>query len=218
MRKATLVACLVSGGVAGHTAGGAEVEVLTVPTETFRPAAAGAGSGSAVEQRAPLPPAFVFRLPPPTQAERSRASADDGGDEERPRLPVQRVGIGRNVTQLAGGALDSPALLWQPTADGGQAAALGVASEGAKALRVRLVIEEAPQGLEVRVYDAAGTAGTVAPVPTHQLPAAEGGSADIWTPTVPGDATTVELYLPPGTEPGGLNVSIPVLSHLSKLP
>ena len=218
------VACLMSGALGAHTAAAAEAEVLTVPTETFRAAAADADSEAAAEPRAPLAPSLTFRLPPPTRTELSRvrgadgAGADDAGDEERPVLPVQQVGIGRNVTQLAGGALDSPALLWQPTADGGQATALAVASGGAKALRVRLVIEGAPPGLEVRVYDATGKAATVAAVPAHQLPAAAGEPADLWTPTVPGDATTVELYLPPGTEPGELKVSIPVLSHLDLHP
>ena len=209
------VACLVSGAMAAPTGAAAEAEFLTVPTETFRAAAADAVSEAAAEPRAPLPPSLMYRLPPPPRTELSRiGDAADAGDEEGPTPPVQQVGIGRDVVQLAGGALDNPALLWQPTADGGQAAALGVASGEAKALRVRLVIEGAPPGLEVRVYDAAGTAATVAAVPAHQLPGAEGGSAVLWTPTVPGDATTVELYLPPGTEPGELKVSIPVLSHL----
>ena len=210
------VACLVSGALAAHTTAAAEAEVLTVPTETFRAAAADAGSEAAAEPepRTPLPPSLTFRLPRPTRTEMSRVRGADDADDERPRLPVQQVGFGRNVRQLAGGALDRPALLWQPTVDGGQATALAVASEGAKGLRVRLVIESAPPGLEVRVYDAAGTPATVAAVPAHQLRAGERSRTRLWTPTVPGDATTVELYLPPGTEPGELKVSIPALSHL----
>ena len=206
---------LVWGALVTQTAVGLEEDVLTVPTEVFR---AGGTDGDAVrssEPRPPLLPSLVYRLPPPTPTELSQVEgADDAVDEEGPGLPVRQVGIGRDVAQLAGGALEAPALLWQPTADGGRAAALAVASEGAKALRVRLVIEGAPPGLEVRVYDAAGTAATVVAVPAHQLSTAGEGSAELWTPTVRGDATTVELYLPAGTEPGELKVSIPVLSHL----
>ncbi|MDE0349298.1 MAG: trypsin-like peptidase domain-containing protein [Gammaproteobacteria bacterium] len=206
---------LLAGALMAQTVAGAENAVLTVPTEVFRAAATDGDTARSAEPRPPLLPSLVHRLPPPTRTELMQLEgADDAVDEEGPRLPVQQLGIGRDVAQLAGGALDAPTLLWQPTADGGQAAALAVASEGAKALRVRLAIEGAPPGLEVRVYDAAGTAATVVAVPAHQLSAAGEGSAELWTPTVPGDATTVELYLPAGTEPGELKVSIPVLSHL----
>ncbi|MYK48322.1 MAG: DUF1080 domain-containing protein, partial [Gammaproteobacteria bacterium] len=211
-----LLACI---SLAVGTAVGAEEEFLTVPTETFRAQAARADDSEGFVEREPLASQLVFQLPPPTMTERNVAG-DPGGasDEEGPRSPVPRVGFGRDIAKQAGTSLNIAELSWVATQDGGLAAALGVVSPEAQALRVRLAIKGAPRGLEVRVYDGAGTAETVVSVPRHQLPAAEGGSAELWTPTVPGDAVTVELYLPPGTEPGGLTVSIPRLSHFDAHP
>ncbi|MYE81766.1 MAG: hypothetical protein F4X36_07950, partial [Gammaproteobacteria bacterium] len=170
-----LLLCVAPGG---QTAVGAENEFLTVPTETFRAQAAQADTdagGSA--GREPLAPQIVHRLPAPTRSEMSRA--DDAGaadDVDGLKPPVQHLGFGRNLAQHMGAVADSAGLSWVPTPDGGLAAALGVVSPGAKALRVRLAIEGAPRGLEVRVYDAAGTAATVAPGPRPQRPGAAGGA------------------------------------------
>lgn len=204
--------CVLASTLIAQAVGSAERPVVTVPTETFRAqAVAEADTGPAAQPREPLAAQLVYRLPAPMRAERSRT---DDADADGPMVPVQQVGIGRDIAQRIGTVPDSTALQWVSTTDGGLATAVGLASPGAQALRVRLVIEGAPRGLDVRVYDAAATPETVAAVPAHQLPAVEGGSSDLWTPTVSGEAATVELYLPPGTAAGDLKVSIPVLSHL----
>lgn len=211
------VACLLGGALVAPPTVGAEAEtqILTVPSETFLSGSdrTGADSGASAQERPPLPAQLVHRLPAPTPTERQRVE----GDAEGPTRPVRRIGIGRDFEQLGGTVPDIAALPWSDTPDGGLATALAVVSAEAAAVRVRLVIEGAPPGLEVRVYDGAGTEATVTSVPAHQLPAA-GGSAELWTPTVPGDTVTVELCLPPDTAPGGLKVSIPVLSHLGADP
>lgn len=204
---------LMCGASVAQTTGGAEEDLPRGPAESVQAQVpTTADSGDSAKPREPLAPQFVYRLPAPVRTGRSRAGA--AGGEDGPKLPVLQVGFGRDLGQLLGGVLaDGVPLRWMPAPDGGLATALGVASPGAKALRLRLVMERVPRGLEVRVYDAAGTVATLAPVPTQQMPAGEGGSADLWTPTVPGELATVELYLPPGVAPGGLKVSIPALSH-----
>ncbi len=218
---------------------GAEQEFLTIPTETFLPAGRrDDDAGRAVRLRAPLAPQRVFELPAPTRSEQLGADAAAGAratarsppgvagdagraaatDQAAPVLKVYRTGIGRDLGQLPGGVPDTSALDWVATPDGGLATALAVVSKGAVAVRVRLVIRAPPRGLEVRVYDAAGTPATVESVPAHQMTATAGGSVEVWTPTVPGETMTVELYLPPGTAPGALEVSVPTLSHLEADP
>ena len=242
LRLPGLVAVLLGAAAAFCTAtaqAGAEQEFLTIPTETFLPAGRrDDDAGGAVRSRAPLPPQRVFELPAPTRSEQLGADAADGaratarspprvaGDAGRAEatdqaalfLKVSRVGIGRDLGQLPGGVPNASALDWVTTPDGGLATALAIVSKGAVAVRVRLVIRAPPRGLEVRVYDAAGTPATVESVPAHQMTATAGGSAEMWTPTVPGETTTVELYLPPGTAPGALEVSVPTLSHLEADP
>ena len=70
----------------------------------------------------------------------------------------------------------------------------------------------------MRVYAPAAPAATLVAVPSHQIAPGRNGAVSVWTPTVAGDALAVELYLPPGTSPAGLRVSIPRVSHLAVEP
>ena len=56
------------------------------------------------------------------------------------------------------------------------------------------------------------------PCRRHQLRSDGGKPVEVWTPTVVGEQVTVELYLPPGANPDGVRLAVPLLSHLDADP
>ena len=211
------------GGLAVVLAAAAALAFAASGAEVSAPSELHAGDGETADMRAARrqlrgvvrsPPATV-RLPPPMADER-----DPGPRDEGLRPASYRVGFGRAFAALAVDVPDQDDLVWQPTADGGRAATLAVASPGASALRAQLRFDAAPAGLEVRVYDPTGAPGNEAIVPLPEgLPAAASGtSASVWTPTVDGATLAIEFYLPAGSKPAGLRFSIPRLSHLDVHP
>ena len=190
--------------------------------EVSAPSELHAGDGERADARAARrqlrgvvrsPPATV-RLPPPTADERDPGPRDEG------RRPASyRVGFGRAFAALAVDVPDQDDLVWQPTADGGRAATLAVASPGASALRAQLRFDAVPAGLEVRVYDPTGGPGNEAMVTLPEgPPAAPGTLGSVWTATVDGATLAIEFYLPAGSKTAGLRFSIPRLSHLDVHP
>ncbi len=200
----------------------------------------------AVPQRVfalPAPTAAEIRQARPEQpsprtreAERARPAteADAPADAQRVRMPASsvfaadaadvavprrhEVGFGREFGARGAAVPGSDGLDWRRQPDGGLALALTVESRGAKALRAQVELRGVRAGLEVRVFDPKAPDATVVAVPAHLLAPDAAGAASAWTPTVAGDALAVELYLPPGTRPRGLRVSIPRVSHLEVEP
>ncbi|MDE0669549.1 MAG: cadherin-like beta sandwich domain-containing protein, partial [bacterium] len=236
---------LVLASVALSSDAVAQERVLSVPPETFR-GTERAEAPVEDDFRPPVAPQRIVTLPAPTAAEIRRAESQDAlgpaaprdedasADPGRARIPrssvfdellheratpnVHRIGFGREFAGL--GAAEVPTidgLAWQPQPDGGLALAFAVASGDAAALRASIRLEAVPVGLRVRVYAPDAPAATLVAVPAHQL--SHGPDAvTLWTPTVTGESLAVELYLPPGTPPGKLGVSIPRVSHLAVRP
>ena len=223
-RCAELRRCATGALIAGSLAVGGDGPLraqdsaaATVP-ETFL------GSGAAVAAVEWVPVALhrTVALPVPTDAERRAALARSGVAAHRagipgPRPPLEVVGFGRDPGELKSERLTMSSASWVPLADGGLATALAVASRGAVALRLQLRIRGAPDGLAVRVYDPARPAETVESVLGVVAGAARGWSS-VWAPTVPGEMAAVEFRLPPGVEPDGLEVEIPLVSHFDGKP
>lgn len=128
---------------------------------------------------------------------------------ERPNIATQ-IGINRNVAE-ATRAL--PALRWE-TVEGGRVARFEVSSPDALGLRVGLSVLGLPAGAEMRF------AGSLAPqrlvlATTDDVRFQSGsGSRTYWSPVTDGDAQTIELFLPAGTDPANVSVRVDAISHL----
>lgn len=142
-------------------------------------------------------------------------------DTPTPGQPL-RVGVARAVAQAGNPAATAQLLRWQPTADGGQHAALAVRLEGAQAVRLGLRITQLPPGTLISVY-APGTPDTeqvsaseVLRTLQNNLDAGITGDEAMtyWLPTVRGDEAVLHVQLPEGIDPALLQMAMPVVSHL----
>ncbi|HSW18284.1 MAG TPA: endoproteinase ArgC [Ramlibacter sp.] len=144
-----------------------------------------------------------------------------GATAPAPAGAPRKIGQARAIAALADVPGMRSRLHWQATAGGGLAAAARIRSNGAASLRVALLVRKLPAGATVRVF-AKGQAA-------HEVSASEvlatlerdargiGASAKdagiYWLPTVQGDAATLEIELPPGVDPAGVEVAAPRLLH-----
>jgi hypothetical protein len=110
-------------------------------------------------------------------------------------LRALKLGVVRDAPEVA---RESAALQWHPV-PGGMAAQWRVAIDGARALRVQLVVDHAAPGSTVR-YAAAGD-------PSRAQEFALPASGRAWSPLIDGDAAIVELFVP-GSSAARLSVSL----------
>src|SRR5450631_278612 len=184
---------------------------LSAPPATYLPASA---NKAQVEPSLLLPmdaPSRAILLPTPTVAERAalmpkRATAPskDGVATKRRRLTI---GFARNVaaTQASFALAD---LVWSRTDDGAQAAHISLTSSGAAAIRIGLVVSNAPTALEMR-FRGSGAAQAFGPYPANLA-----RESIYWSPVLEGETGVIELTLPAGVSPGAGTVSLPMISHL----
>jgi hypothetical protein len=152
-------------------------------------------------------------LPQPTVAERlaPKASAQTSGAAPLLRNKRHRLAIGfARVVPPADRSLPLAALPWQPTAAGTRAAQLALTSPGAAALRLGLVLKDAPPGLSVRFQGSVSGAPPYGPF----TGAAIAGEAVYWSPALEGETGTIEFELPAGVAPGSAQLELPMISHL----
>lgn len=116
-----------------------------------------------------------------------------------------RVGVGRQLPTNFAQAIDLTRWAWAAVA-GGQVAHFTFSSTGASRVRVQLKIGKFPQGAELRFYSP--TAPQVVFGPYTQA------NESFWSPTIEGDTLGLELFLPTGVEPAGVELGIPQVSHL----
>lgn len=129
----------------------------------------------------------------------------------------QPVGVGRALPAPYAEHLDPGSLVWLALPDGGRTGVFAVTSPGAAALRLQLVFQSLPEGVELRFFNPAARAEAVGPVTRALLlqSAAPGtGPRDYWSPVIDGDTLAVEIYLPPDVEPAALDFALPRISHL----
>jgi hypothetical protein len=170
---------------------------LQVDSERYR----AAPSARSVDQPRPRladpdPERLIIRLPP-LGPDAWPALADDS-------LRRQLIGVGRVLPQ----PLDSAELRWIELDDGGLAANVQINSPEAAALRLQLRAQSWPDGAELRVH-APGHAGVALLTGADLKP-----DRPHWLPTVDGDTLLLELYLPPGSDPDSIGLTLPRLSHL----
>ncbi|WP_265259483.1 trypsin-like serine protease [Verminephrobacter aporrectodeae] len=149
-------------------------------------------------------------------AQEKIAPANSGGGPHR-------VGLARaaEATRTAQQTLEQ--LHWQPTGGGGQVAAISFLAEGARGLRLGVVIRQLPAGTMLRLYRQADRS-TVLQIPGQELlqrveRKALAGDAGIdgqtwWTPDLGAHEVTLELELPAGSAQAALDIAIPRVSHI----
>lgn len=135
--------------------------------------------------------------------------------------PLQ-TGVARDIAQTRSGTDLRAALQWDTLPNGGRVAAITYTSSGAKGLRLGLLVSQLPAQAMLRFYAPQDPMA-------HEVPATEvlallqlnKASGDMsaqartyWSPTVAGEAITLEIHLPAGVSPERLDVGIGQLSHL----
>ena len=172
---------------------------------------------SPIEKRAVAtvtPPAAQVALGP-LSAEKSAATDSASG--------ALKIGIPREVAATATVAGTQAQLQWQATPSGGKVAAIRFSADGAKGLRLGVVIGKLPGSAILRLYSQADRANAyriagqeVLKVIDRNL--ASGDASDAartwWSPDLGGSDVTFELELPPGVAPETVQISIPTLSHV----
>src|SRR5438067_11950559 len=182
-------------------------QILAVPPASNR---AQPAPKSAVSMLLPEnAPARQITLGPLTAAEDAQSKAARATLTNKPGTPLQ-IGIARIV-----GATDSTMRLadlpWQSVTGGGSAARIDVTSTGASAIRVGIMLRNAPNGLTLRFAGADAASNVYGPVSAHDLPQ----SFPYWSPVIEGDHAIVELALPAGVSPGDATIEVPTISHLA---
>lgn len=137
-----------------------------------------------------------------------------------PGTPVQ-IGFAREPAATATPAAMRSLLQWQQGAQG-SAAAVTFLSEGARGLRLGLLVRRLPAEAVVRGYVQDGptlfeaTGRTI--LATLQANRDAGDQSDEgatwWSPTTDSPALTLEIELPPGVAPDAIEVAVPRLSHM----
>src|SRR5438105_5902689 len=154
-------------------------------------------------------PARQIALGPLTPMEDAQTKAAAARRTEKPGVPLQ-IGIARSV-----GADDSVIRLadlpWRSVQGSGSAARIELTSTGASALRLGIVLRNAPGGLTFRFAGAGAPSNVFGPFAARDFPTA----FPYWSPVVDGERAIVELELPPGVSPGDGVLELPTISHLS---
>ncbi|WP_367066377.1 endoproteinase ArgC [Oryzisolibacter sp. LB2S] len=211
-----LVAC-GGGGGGGDTAGGGDAitPVWSERIEPYEPKAAPAmPQASGALARAPAGAAAVIALGPLPSGQRMAAAPVDAG---APR----QIGQARALPETASVAATSALLHWQTTARGTQVAALRFAAQGARGLRLGVLVQGLPPGALLRFV---GAADAVHEVDAQQLQAlaARNASAGVsdeiartyWGPDSRSDEATLEVEIPAGAHPAAVRLAVPRLAHL----
>lgn len=135
-----------------------------------------------------------------------------------------RVGQARAVAATASAGDLAALLRWSTLADGSQVAALAFAADGARALRLGVLVTQLPDGAVLRFYGAAGspvvemTAAELAALRArNQAAGLQGDAARMaWGPDTAGDLGTLEVQIPAGAATSQVQLAVPRLSHLTR--
>ena len=106
-----------------------------------------------------------------------------------------------------------PLLEFAETKDGRQAAAFTVTSPRARAMRLALVAARMPEGAEVRIFGNKYGHQVYGPYVTGDLKRKKPGRS-FWTPVIEGEAVGVEIVLPRGADPRGVDLAVTQVSHM----
>ena len=213
-----LLAAACGGGGGG---GGAPDVSAANRIEPFDPSL-----GKTLRSAAPLPRA-AGRAPqsapvrlgplaaPALQSLQKKAAANSGGGMR------QQIGLARDVSATATSSGLRGLLQWTPTDRGTQRAAISFEAQGAKGVRLGMLVRAIPAGSTLRFYAQAGEAAfevsgeEVLSTIARNLQAGDTGDAarTYWSPDFGGAETTLELELPANADLAQLDIAVPSLSH-----
>ena len=134
-----------------------------------------------------------------------------------------KVGAARDLAPTQTDAGTRSTLTWSRNAAGQNVGALRVQAEGAKGLRLGLLVSSLPDAAVLQVSSTQSgrtvyevTGAEVNARLADNAAAGETGSASRtwWTPDLGGDTVALQITLPAGADTSALAVSIPTLSHI----
>lgn len=196
-------ASLVSAGM-GH----ADNADLRSEPEVFRslPARASDKSLAVSAPSVSLPAAQRIALPPLASEELAPLQANHAaGSVAR----AMQVGVTRLLDEVRSESLKN-GLLWETQADGSRVTRVSVTSPGASALRLALTVSRVPTEADFWFYGNADGAGKLGPIRPGSL--VDGRL--YWSPVLSGEAATLEVHLPAGIDPRGVEFVLTGVSHL----
>ena len=133
-----------------------------------------------------------------------------------------KAGFTRNIPDFLTQLQTQTGLVWEVAPDGGQVSLLSFSSPSALALRLGLKIYNLPNEAELRFFSNQSSQGDV--ITGEEIMASvrknlEAGDPEdqariYWSPVENGETIGVEIYLPPGTYPEQVDISIPHLTHI----
>ena len=137
-----------------------------------------------------------------------------------------QIGFSRAINQTTDAKSTANLLNWNSLSNGNSVATVQISSAGAKSLRIGVVIESLPASAVLRVHNGQGSEALQIPA-SHVLKLiqsniqADGDSQatrTYWTPTTLGEAATLEIEIPVGTDKSSVKISIPSISHAIQTP
>ena len=196
------------------------------PPDRVEGATASAGARTEVSPYTPRRPMAIARIEAVSipAADLQRALSTNGA-ASRPGSP-RKIGIARNVRELATAADTSTRLHWQPTPDGGAIAAVRIASRSALGIRLGVRVVRLPASARLRFYSGGSTSAHEvsgeAILNTLQSNRVAGDASDdastYWSPLIDGDEATLEIELPPGISTSAVSIAVPQVSHIFASP
>ena len=178
---------------------------------------------SALHAADPQPPALpasaAAPIALPSFSEQESARLADAQSESGP----VRIGFGRTLPAPSASAASAR---WHALPDGRHAAAWRISSPGALGLRLQLRVLRLPDDATLRFFPPGaepvqGVSGAAINASLRQ-DAEAGASGEAaqryWSPLIQGDTLTLEIELPAGVDPQAVQIALPRLSHVFRLP
>ena len=132
-----------------------------------------------------------------------------------------QIGVAREVPGVATVSELSSLLRWADTGRGTRVAALSVTAQGAKGVRLGVLVRGLPEGAVLRFYAQAG--GAVVEVPAQDVLSSvarnlrantpDEAAHTYWSPDFGGPETTMEVEIPATAAISGVRLAVPRLSH-----
>lgn len=159
-------------------------------------------------------PAHRIDLAAPTAAEAAPMksyNAASGAGRDGKGHPLA-IGFGRELPATAR-TVPLAELTWIAAPDGSRTARIEVASAGAAALRVALVLPAAHPDLSVRFAGSAANAQVFGDYPVNAIAEEAVRSGLFWSPVLAGDTATIEIHAAADASISDVTLQIPRVSH-----
>lgn len=162
--------------------------------------------------------------PAATTEMRSRNALRSSGANNLMLPKAYQIGFGRPVPAMSTSAATAAALRWEPTAVGGYRGSIPFRSEGARQLRVGMLVQQLPDNALVRVQGENDTQALEldgafinrALASNRQADGNSEATQTYWLPGTNGETATLEIELAAGTDPSMVQIALPKIAHGSE--